>query len=185
MIWPGGLGWHPLAHQPPESAAASRILCAIWQHADGGFHLNRIPNNTICLHGSTLPCRKATGFIILHWTQLCLFASRFTTTRPLNPRVILTWRTTTPPSTSRSSPTSMARLREIPRAAAFAWSPGASPLVVTGTRSGAVDADFSDETKLELWDLGLDSSDQGLELQPINSIVTESRYCATECRALT
>jgi hypothetical protein len=97
MIWPGGLGWHPLAHQPPESAAASRILCAIWQHADGGFHLNRIPNNTICLHGSTLPCRKATGFIILHWTQLCLFASRFTTTRPLNPRVILTWRTTTPP----------------------------------------------------------------------------------------
>jgi protein transport protein SEC31 len=70
----------------------------------------------------------------------------------------------------------MVRLREIPRAAAFAWSPGANPLVATGTRSGAVDADFSDESKLELWDLKLDSQEQGLELQPITSIGTESRY---------
>lgn len=72
----------------------------------------------------------------------------------------------------------MVRLREIPRTAAFAWSPGPNPLVVTGTRSGAVDADFSDETKLELWDLSLDNQDQGLELQPIATISTESRYCA-------
>lgn len=72
----------------------------------------------------------------------------------------------------------MVRLREIPRTAAFAWSPGHSPVLVTGTRSGAVDADFSDETKLELWDLNLDTVDQGLELQPIASISTESRYCA-------
>ncbi|KAK1761118.1 protein transport protein SEC31 [Echria macrotheca] len=70
----------------------------------------------------------------------------------------------------------MVRLREIPRTAAFAWSHGASPLLVTGTRSGAVDADFSDETKLELWDLNLDSLEQGLELQPITSISTESRF---------
>lgn len=70
----------------------------------------------------------------------------------------------------------MVRLREIPRTAAFAWSPGATPLLVTGTRSGAVDADFSDETKLELWDLNLDSQEQGLELQPIASITAESRY---------
>lgn len=71
----------------------------------------------------------------------------------------------------------MVRLREIPRTAAFAWSPGADkPLLVTGTRAGAVDADFSDETKLELWDLNLDSQDQGLELQPIASITTDSRY---------
>jgi protein transport protein SEC31 len=48
--------------------------------------------------------------------------------------------------------------------------------LVTGTRSGAVDADFSDETKLELWDLNLDAPDQGLELQPVASISTESRY---------
>ncbi|KAL2021134.1 hypothetical protein VTK56DRAFT_7440 [Thermocarpiscus australiensis] len=70
----------------------------------------------------------------------------------------------------------MVRLREIPRTAAFAWSPGPNPLLVTGTRSGAVDADFSDETKLELWDLNLDAPDHGLELQPIASISTESRF---------
>jgi protein transport protein SEC31 len=46
---------------------------------------------------------------------------------------------------------------------------------VTGTRAGAVDADFSDETKLEIWDLGLDNFDQGAELQPISSIQTDSR----------
>jgi hypothetical protein len=71
----------------------------------------------------------------------------------------------------------MVRLREIPRTAAFAWSPGSDlPLVVTGTRAGAVDADFSDETKLELWDLSLDNLEQGVELQPIASISTDSRY---------
>ena len=71
----------------------------------------------------------------------------------------------------------MVRLREISRTAAFAWSPGsAKSLLVTGTRAGAVDADFSDETKLELWDLNLDNQEQGLELQnPVASIVTDSR----------
>jgi protein transport protein SEC31 len=48
-------------------------------------------------------------------------------------------------------------------------------LLVTGTRAGAVDADFSDETTLELWDLKLDSQGQGLELQPIASVAAESR----------
>ncbi|KAI1381500.1 hypothetical protein F4677DRAFT_127774 [Hypoxylon crocopeplum] len=71
----------------------------------------------------------------------------------------------------------MVRLREISRTAAFAWSPGtAKPLLVTGTRAGAVDADFSDETKLELWDLSLDNQEQGLELQPIASIAADSRF---------
>ncbi|RDL40368.1 uncharacterized protein BP5553_00347 [Venustampulla echinocandica] len=71
----------------------------------------------------------------------------------------------------------MVRLREIPRTAAFAWSPGAGvPFVVTGTRAGAVDADFSDETKLELWDLSLDNLEQGVELQPVASISTDSRF---------
>ncbi|EOO00429.1 putative transport protein sec31 protein [Phaeoacremonium minimum UCRPA7] len=71
----------------------------------------------------------------------------------------------------------MVRLREIPRTAAFAWSSGTSkPLLVTGTRAGAVDVDFSDETKLELWDLDLDNQEQGLELQPIASLSTESRF---------
>lgn len=71
----------------------------------------------------------------------------------------------------------MVRLRELPRTATFAWSSGPEkPLLVTGTRAGAVDADFSGESKLELWDLSLDDPQQGLELQPIASITTESRY---------
>lgn len=71
----------------------------------------------------------------------------------------------------------MVRLREIPRSATFAWSGDTSkPLLVTGTRAGAVADDFSDETKLELWDLDLDNQDQGLELQPIVSVSTDSRY---------
>ncbi|KAI1179553.1 WD40 repeat-like protein [Nemania sp. FL0916] len=71
----------------------------------------------------------------------------------------------------------MVRLREIGRTAAFAWSPTTDkPLLVTGTRAGAVDADFSDETKLELWDLDLDNQGQGLELQPIASFPADSRF---------
>lgn len=71
----------------------------------------------------------------------------------------------------------MVRLREIPRTATFAWSPGSGrPMVVTGTRAGAVDADFSDEHKLEMWDLLVDDPEQGLELQPISSISTDARY---------
>lgn len=70
----------------------------------------------------------------------------------------------------------MVRLREIPRTATFAWSPGsAPPSIVTGTRAGAVDADFSNDTTLELWDLGLDSLNQSTELQPAGSIGTDSR----------
>jgi protein transport protein SEC31 len=70
----------------------------------------------------------------------------------------------------------MVKLREIPKTAAFAWSSGSdAPYVVTGTRAGAVDADFSDETKLELWDLRLDNLEQGVELQSIASISTDSR----------
>jgi len=70
----------------------------------------------------------------------------------------------------------MVRLREIPRTAVFAWSPGSGkPLLATGTRAGAVDADFSDETRLELWDLGLDNAASGAELQPLASISAESR----------
>jgi hypothetical protein len=74
------------------------------------------------------------------------------------------------------NPATMVRLRDIPRTATFAWSPGAGkPMVVTGTKAGAVDADFSDESKLELWDLALDNQEQGIELQPVVSITTESR----------
>lgn len=71
----------------------------------------------------------------------------------------------------------MVRLREIPRTAVFAWAPGSSPpLLVTGTRAGAVNDDFSSETKLELWDLGLDKVDQNPELTPAGSIVTDAGF---------
>jgi protein transport protein SEC31 len=76
----------------------------------------------------------------------------------------------------------MVRLREIPRTATFAWSPGAaSPLIATGTRAGAVDVDFSNETCLELWDLGLSSQDASQELQPIAKIGTDSGYGFLYC----
>lgn len=69
----------------------------------------------------------------------------------------------------------MVRIRELPRTAAFAWSPDASaPWIATGTKSGAVDVDFSNETCLELWDLALDSPQQGQELQPAATLRTET-----------
>ncbi|KAF7570117.1 WD40 repeat protein [Pyrenophora tritici-repentis] len=71
----------------------------------------------------------------------------------------------------------MVRLREIPRTATFAWSPGSTqPLIATGTKAGAVDADFSNETQLELWELNLDDSEQGVELKPVAAVSVESRF---------
>lgn len=49
-------------------------------------------------------------------------------------------------------------------------------MLATGTKAGAVDADFSAETKLEIWNLGLEDNEQGGELQPVISIATESGY---------
>ena len=69
----------------------------------------------------------------------------------------------------------MVRLREIPRTAAFTWSPGAgAPLIATGTKAGAVDIDFSNETCLEVWDLDLDDRTSGNELRPSGKVATES-----------
>lgn len=73
----------------------------------------------------------------------------------------------------------MGRLREVPRTATFAWCPSIlKPAIATGTRAGAVDEDFSDDTKLEIWDLKLDSTVQIGELEPLASLNTESRYDA-------
>lgn len=70
----------------------------------------------------------------------------------------------------------MVRLREVPRTAAFAWSPGTSlPFIATGSKAGAVDADFSTDTQLELWDLDLEKAHLNQELQPVASITTDSR----------
>lgn len=70
----------------------------------------------------------------------------------------------------------MVGLRDIPRTATFAWSPGvSSPFLATGTKAGAVDEGFSNDTQLELWDLDQDNARQGQELQPAASISTDSR----------
>lgn len=72
----------------------------------------------------------------------------------------------------------MARIRDIQRTAAFAWSPEAAPFIATGTQAGAVSADFSDNTVLELWDLDLENAQSGGELSPVASIATDSK-CVT------
>ncbi|KAK9365691.1 hypothetical protein V1509DRAFT_632497 [Lipomyces kononenkoae] len=73
----------------------------------------------------------------------------------------------------------MVKLKEIPRTATFAWSPGAQlPFIATGTVAGAVDADFSSKSALELWDLNLvDKSTNGFQLStPVVSVGTEARF---------
>jgi protein transport protein SEC31 len=70
----------------------------------------------------------------------------------------------------------MAQVRDIQRTAAFAWSPDTAPFIATGTQAGAVAADFSDNTQLELWDLGLQNgSTQSGELAPVASVSTDSK----------
>ena len=71
----------------------------------------------------------------------------------------------------------MGRLRSIDRTAVFAWSNGSgNPLMVTGTRTGALDDLFSSETKLELWDLRLNEIGNEEELKPAGSITTDSGF---------
>lgn len=41
-----------------------------------------------------------------------------------------------------------------------------------------MDADFSNETQLELWELKLDDAEQGVELKPVATVSVESRYQA-------
>ena len=68
----------------------------------------------------------------------------------------------------------MAKIRDIQRTAAFAWSPDTDPFIATGTQAGAVAADFSDNTQLELWDLDLGGNSQA-ELSPVASVNTDSK----------
>ncbi|KAI6811580.1 WD40 repeat-like protein [Hortaea werneckii] len=71
----------------------------------------------------------------------------------------------------------MVGLRELQRTAVFAWSPGSSaPLLVTGTRTGALNDDLSSETKLELWDLGLDQLTQSGDLTPLGTLSTDAGF---------
>ena len=71
----------------------------------------------------------------------------------------------------------MGRLRSVDRTAVFAWSNGSgAPLMVTGTRTGALDDSFSSETKLELWNLKLDDIAKEEELKPAGTITTDSGF---------
>ncbi|KAL9128651.1 MAG: hypothetical protein Q9217_002711 [Psora testacea] len=71
----------------------------------------------------------------------------------------------------------MVGFREIPRTATFTWSPGtSSPYLATGTKAGAVDEGFSNDTQLEIWDLDLGDTTRGRPLKPIGSISTDSRF---------
>lgn len=71
----------------------------------------------------------------------------------------------------------MAGSQEVPRTAAFTWSPGLRrPLIATGTKAGAVDEGFSNETKLELWNCGLSNDSHNRQLEPTAIIDTDSRF---------
>jgi len=77
----------------------------------------------------------------------------------------------------------MGRLREIPRTAAFAWSAGSpKPALATGTRAGAIDADFTSENKLDIWDLDLDNHNTSVDLKPVASLDTDSRCAIDDLR---
>lgn len=70
------------------------------------------------------------------------------------------------------------KFKEIPRTATFAWCPRAGvPLLATGTAAGAIDADFSSSSKLELWHLDLlDRSAAAFEAQPSSEIEVDTRF---------
>lgn len=74
----------------------------------------------------------------------------------------------------------MVQLKQITRNATFAWAPAeGNPLIASGTIAGAVDASFSQDSELEIWDLDLDNSDtSAFELKPTAKISTERKYAA-------
>lgn len=65
----------------------------------------------------------------------------------------------------------MVKLAEYQRTATFAWSHDRIPQIVTGTASGTIDADFSNESVLELWSL-LSAEPN----KPIASLSTDAKF---------
>lgn len=65
----------------------------------------------------------------------------------------------------------MVKLAEYSRTATFAWSNDKLPSLVTGTAAGTVDANFSNDSTLELWSLLSTKSDK-----PIASLKTDSKF---------
>lgn len=72
------------------------------------------------------------------------------------------------------------KLKEIERTSTFAWAPTSQPLLATGTVAGALDASFTNQGQLELWEpnfmnkserrLGGDNQDG-----PVQTVTTTSR----------
>ncbi|QHS72051.1 Sec31p [Saccharomyces paradoxus] len=65
----------------------------------------------------------------------------------------------------------MVKLAEFSRTATFAWSHDKIPLLVSGTVSGTVDANFSTDSSLELWSLLAANSEE-----PIASLQVDSKF---------
>lgn len=76
----------------------------------------------------------------------------------------------------------MVQLKQITRNATFAWAPAeGKPLIASGTIAGAVDASFSQDSELEIWDLDLDNTDtSAFELKPTAKVSTERKYAVWE-----
>jgi protein transport protein SEC31 len=68
------------------------------------------------------------------------------------------------------------KLRKIDQAATFCWSPTQTPLLATGTVAGALDASFSTQSELQIWnpDLG-DETHEG-KATKLGSAVASARY---------
>lgn len=65
----------------------------------------------------------------------------------------------------------MVKLAEYPRTATFSWSHDRVPVLATGPASGAIDADFSSTSTLELWSLlSFDGS------KPSGSVVADGKF---------
>ncbi|KAG0337089.1 protein transport protein S31, partial [Podila humilis] len=71
------------------------------------------------------------------------------------------------------------RQKVISRTSTFAWSPGQhTPLLATGTVAGAFDANFTNTSQLEIFDLNLtDKSPESLEIaQPAGVVASNARF---------
>jgi len=82
------------------------------------------------------------------------------------------------------------KLKEIERTSTFAWAPTSQPLLATGTVAGALDASFTNQGQLEIWELDfMDKSELRLggEKQggPSASVTTTSRKVHVPIQAST
>ncbi|KAG0245349.1 protein transport protein S31 [Mortierella sp. GBA43] len=82
----------------------------------------------------------------------------------------------TVPTPPNRPPTPNMRQKTISRTSTFAWSPGQhAPLLATGTVAGAFDANFSNTSQLEIFDLNLaDKSPEAMELNQPSGLVSSS-----------